>query len=138
VLALSDPIGPPAAHRPGEALELVSMALSDGDLEAALAQYEAAAVLRPWASGPDPAGSVRDLLTTLMAVRLPLPVSVQSVLPAGELALVLGERRMSGRAPDGRPVALRGLGSTVVRRQPGGAWRIVADAWRLDGPGRPG
>jgi hypothetical protein len=36
-----DPIAPPVAGRPAEAVELVSLAVSDGDLEAALAQYEA-------------------------------------------------------------------------------------------------
>jgi hypothetical protein len=45
---LSDPIAPPAARWPGEAPELVSLAVSDGDLGAALAQYEHGALLRPW------------------------------------------------------------------------------------------
>src|SRR5215470_19610369 len=40
-----DPISPPAARRPEETVELVSAALSDGDLEAVLAQYERGAVL---------------------------------------------------------------------------------------------
>ena len=111
------------------------MALSDGDLEAALAQYERGAVLQPWAAEPEQRASVRDLLTGFMAWRLPLSVTVCAVLPAGDLALVLGDRRMSGRGPDCRKVELSGLGSTVVRRQPGGAWCIVADAWQLDGPG---
>ena len=135
VLALSDPIGPPAARRPEEALELVSLALSDGDLEAAVAQYERGALLQPWAAEPAQAATIRGLLTGLMALRLPLPVTVCAVLPAGDLALVLAERRISGRAPDGRTVELCGLGSTMVRRQPGGSWCIVADAWRLDGSG---
>ena len=47
-----DPIAPPTASRPAEAVELVSLAVSDGDLEAALAQYETRAVLRPWARDP--------------------------------------------------------------------------------------
>lgn len=135
MLALSDPIGPPAACRPEEALELVSLALSDGDLEAALAQYEPGALLRPWITEPAHPATVRGLLTGLMAWRLPLAVTVCAVLPAGDVALVLGRRRMAGRAASSRPVQLSGLGSTVVRRQPGGTWRIVADAWRLDGPG---
>lgn len=135
MLALSDPIGPPAACRPEETLELVSAALSDGDLEAALAQYERGALLRPWITEPAHPATVRELLTGLMAWRLPLSVTVCAVLPAGDLALVLGDRRMSGRAAGSRQVELSGLGSTMVRRQPGGAWCIVADAWRLDGPG---
>jgi hypothetical protein len=48
---MSDPISPPVGRRPEEVLELVSLALSDGDLEAALAQYERGAVLQPWADG---------------------------------------------------------------------------------------
>ena len=138
MLALSDPIGPPAARRPEEALELVSLALSDGDLEAAVAQYEHGSLLRPWATEPAQPVTVRGLLTGLMALRLPLPVTVCAVLPADDLALILAERRISGRAPDGRTLELSGLGSTMVRRQPDGAWRIVADAWRLDGPGITG
>jgi hypothetical protein len=36
-----DPIPPPVASGPTLAVELVCLAVSDGDLEAALAQYEA-------------------------------------------------------------------------------------------------
>ena len=57
---MPDPIGPPAARRPEEALELVSQALSDGDLEAALAQYENGALLAYWPCWPrgdDPPGT---------------------------------------------------------------------------------
>jgi hypothetical protein len=66
-----DPIAPPVASRPAEAVELVSLAVSDGDLDAALAQYEAGAVLRPWAR--DPGGDkdgVADALIQLMGLRL--------------------------------------------------------------------
>ena len=45
---LSDPITPPAARWPAEAPELVSLAVSDGDPGAALAQYGRGALLRPW------------------------------------------------------------------------------------------
>jgi ketosteroid isomerase-like protein len=136
---LSDPIPPPTARRPEEVLELVSQALSDGDLEAALAQYELGALLRPWAREAASDGeTVGDTLLCLMELRLPLSASVRAVLPASGLALVLGERHMVGRGPDGQRVQLRGLGSTVVRQQPGGAWRIVADAWCLDGLGAAG
>jgi hypothetical protein len=133
---LSDPIPPPAARGPEEVLELVSLALSDGDVEAALAQYERGALLRPWARAAASDGdSVGEILLCLMDLRLPLSARVRAVLPARGLALVLGERHMAGRGPDGRQVQLSGLGSTVVRQQPDGAWRIVADAWCLDGPG---
>jgi hypothetical protein len=60
---MSDPIQPPAARRPEEALELVSQALSDGDLEAAVAQYEKTALLAYWPCWPrgdDPPGTPRQ------------------------------------------------------------------------------
>lgn len=133
---MSDPIPPPVARRPEEVLELVSHALSDGDLEAVLAQYEHGALLRPWAgkSASDGA-SVDDILRNLMELRLPLSATVCAVLATRGLALVLGERRMAGRGPDGQRVQLTGLGSTVVQRRPAGAWRIVVDSWGLEGPG---
>ena len=133
---MPDPIAPPAASRPAEAVELVSRAVSGGDLEAALGQYESGAVLRPWAGGPGAdAGCAADALIRLMGLRLPLSVRIRAVLPAGGLALVLGEWRIAGPGPDREPVRLTGAGATLVRRQHGGDWRIAADAWCLDGPG---
>ena len=45
---MRDPIPPAVARHPAEAVELVTVAISDGDLEAALAQYERDAVVRLW------------------------------------------------------------------------------------------
>jgi hypothetical protein len=142
---MSDPIEPPAARRPEEALELVSQALSDGDLEAALAQYEKAAVLAYWPCWPrgdEPGGppgtprraadgDARQTLTSVMALRLPLYVRIATVLESPELALVICERRVTGTGPDGEQVHLTGHGCAVLRPQPDGAWRIAADAWRM-------
>jgi ketosteroid isomerase-like protein len=131
---MSDPIQPPAARRPEEALELVSQALSDGDLEAALAQYEKAALLAFWPYGTDT--DVREALTVVMALRLPLAVRIVIVLESPELALVVCERRVAGTDPDGAPVRLRGRGCALLRPQPDGSWRITADVWHV-GPELP-
>jgi hypothetical protein len=147
VTQVSDLIKPPVARRPEEALELVSQALSDGDLEAALAQYEKDALLAYWPQRPsrrdepqnppgttggasrDDDGDVRQALTSFMALRLPLSVRITTVLEGPELALVICERRVAGTGPDGEPVRLSGHGCAVLRLQPDGAWRIAADAW---------
>ena len=125
---MSDVIEPPAARRPEEALELVSQALSDGDLEAALAQYEKGALLAYW---PDEYSGVQQALASVMALRLPLYVRIATVLESPELALVICERRVAGTGPDGEEVQLSGHGCAVLRPQPDGAWRIAADAWRV-------
>ncbi len=129
---MPDPIKPPAARRPEEALELVCAALSDGDLEAALAQYESTAMLAHW---PRRAAScdrdLRGALTDVMALRLPLSIRMGTVLETDGLALVACDRHVAGTGPDGEQVTLRGRGCAVVRPQQDGAWRIAADAWQL-------
>jgi ketosteroid isomerase-like protein len=134
---MSDPIAPPAARWPAEAAELVALAVSDGDLGAALAQYELTAAFAPWAedksavdmSTDQPA--VRDIMSAIMQLRLPLHTRLVALLPADGLAMLVCERSIEGKGPDGAEVRLRGVGCTVVRPQQDGSWRIAADAWRL-------
>jgi ketosteroid isomerase-like protein len=142
---MADLIGPPVARRPEEALELVAQALSDGDLEAALAQYEKGALLACWPGGD---GSYRaamngdrdvgQALARVMALRLPLSVRVVIVLESPELTLVVCERRIAGTDPDGEPVRLTGHGCAMLRPQPDGSWRIAADAWHAGPEASPG
>jgi ketosteroid isomerase-like protein len=135
---MRDLIPPAVARHPAEAVELVTVAISDGDLEAALAQYERDAVLRPW-QDPSPAEApIASQLTTVMDLRLPIGLAVRAVIPVGNLALVLAERRINGAGPDCEQVDLRGIGAAIVRRQAGGGWRLTADAWCLGGTGVPG
>ncbi len=129
---MSDLIAPPAAGSPLEAVELVAVAVSDGDLEAAVAQYERDATLCPWAAADVPLQGIQRWLLELMDLRLPVEVSDCAVLGSRSVALVVAARRIRGTGPDGERVSLRGVGSTVVRRQRGGSWRIAADAWRLE------
>ena len=132
---MSDPIQPPVARQPEEALELASQALSDGDLEAALAQYEAQARLVTWQRPLGGADQARSALACFMALRLPLAVQIVTVLRTPGLALVICERHTAGTGPDGEEIKYRGHGCAVVRAQPDGTWRIAADAWHLGHPG---
>ena len=136
---MSDPIAPSTARRPAEVVELVALAVSGGDLDAARAQYEPGAVLQPWAQPTGVGrGAIRHWLRALMDLRLPVSAGGCTELLAGDVALVLSLREISGTGPDCQRVDLRGLGATVVRRQPCGGWRIVADAWQLTGSGAAG
>lgn len=133
---MSDPIQPPVARRPEEALELVAQALSDGDLEAALAQYDKTALLAYWPRATAHDDDLRQVLSVFMALRLPLAVRIVVVLESPELALVVCERRVAGADPEGEPVRLTGHGCALVRPQPDGSWRIAADVWHV-GPELP-
>jgi ketosteroid isomerase-like protein len=131
-----DPIAPPAARCPSEVPELVSLAVSDGDLGAAVAQYEPGAVLRLRVTDPTAGHPLRETMTQLMELRLPLDTRLLSVLSADGLTMLVCERRIEGTGPDGKRVRLCGVGCTVVRAQADGTWRIAVDAWCLaDTPG---
>ena len=128
---MSDPITPPAARWPSEAAELVSLAVSDGDLGAAVAQYEDAATLRPWADDRQGGHDVTETMAAILELRLPLDTRLVAVLPADGLTMLVCERSIEGAGPDGKQVRLHGTGCTVVRPQQDGSWRIAADAWQL-------
>jgi ketosteroid isomerase-like protein len=128
---VSDPITPPAARRPSEAAELVSLAISDGDLDAAVAQYEPAAPLLAWADDRPNGQTVAETMAAITRLRLPLDTRLVAALPAAGLTMLVCERRIDGVGPDGTPVRLHGVGCTVVRPQRDGSWRIAADAWQL-------
>ena len=128
---MPDPIAPPVARRATEAVELVCQALSDGDLDAALAQYENPAQLQTRAR-PAPGASPRDSLHELMDLRLPVSLTIQEILQVSGLTVVICERRISGLGPDCEPIRLRGYGFAAVRPRPDGAWRIAIDSWCLE------
>ncbi|HZR53482.1 MAG TPA: hypothetical protein VFB06_28745 [Streptosporangiaceae bacterium] len=134
---MADPIAPPVAHRAEDAVELVSQAFSDGDLDAALAQYEPSAQLQPWARPADAGYGLRDTMRELMDLRLPLSLSIRETLRVAGLTVVMCERRIAGLSPDSEQIRLRGYGFAAVRPQPDGSWRIAIDSWCLEDPPEP-
>ena len=133
-----DLIEPPAAREPAEVLLLACAALTDGDLEAAVALYEPDAALS-WGPDRTAAGhvAIRRVLARVMDMRLPLRARSVRVLRAGPLALITGERTLTGTGLDGAAVNLTGPTALVARCQPDGTWRTAADRW-LPWPGPDG
>ena len=132
-----DLIGPPAAREPSEVLLLACAALTDGDLEAAVALYEPDATLS-WGQDSVAAGhlAIRQVLSGVMDLRLPLRARAVRVLRAGSLALITGERTLTGTGLDGVAVTLTGPIAMIARRQPDGTWLTAADQWTASA--RPG
>jgi ketosteroid isomerase-like protein len=133
-----DLIGPPAAREPADVLLLACAALTDGDLEAAVALYEPDAALS-WGQDHIAAGhaAIRRVLAGVMDMRLPLRARGVRVLGAGELALITSERTLTGTGLDGVAVTLTGPVALVARCQPDGTWLTAADQW-LPYPGAAG
>jgi ketosteroid isomerase-like protein len=126
-----DLIGPPAAREPADVLLLACAALTDGDLEAAVALYEPDATLS-WGPDHTVAGhaAIRQVLAGVMDMRLPLRARAVRVLRAGSLALITGERAVTGTGLDGVAVTLTGPTALIVRCQPDGTWLAAADQWQ--------
>jgi uncharacterized protein (TIGR02246 family) len=117
------------ARSPEECDSLLLEALTRGDLETATALYE------PNASFVQESGEVavgraaiREILKGYVAAKPKFTVKARSVLSGdGSLALTGLKWMATGTDPDGKPIALSGNSSEVVRRQSDGTWLFVID-----------
>jgi uncharacterized protein (TIGR02246 family) len=116
------------ARAPADVDRLFAEAISGGDIEAALACYEAEASLVPQ-PGQVVRGTaaLREAVAGLVALKGPLEINVVEVVEAGEIALLRSRWTLQGTGEDGQPVELAGAGAEVVRRQADGSWRFVID-----------
>jgi ketosteroid isomerase-like protein len=127
---VADLICPPIARRPEDLPDLFTEAVSDGDLDAAVALYETDGRLALWderaALGHQ---QLRDALGEILAIKLPLRRRAGHVFATGSIALLHGHWSIRGRAPGRQPLDLAGRHFSVVRRQADGAWLIAVDRW---------
>lgn len=103
-------------------------AVSSGDVEQVLALYEREALLAP-RPGERARGlhEIRAALEELLALGGTMESRNVYCMHVGELALLQGEWRLVGTAPDGSPLELTSRTAEVVRRQPDGSWLYVID-----------
>jgi len=116
------------ATRPEDLYPALSAAYNAGDLEALLALYDPKAVfvIKPGRVTANPA-ELRATLQRQIAVGGQLSVNPQSFTRSDDLVLVLGMFTLSGRRPDGTPLARTARFADVLRRQPDGRWLIAVD-----------
>ena len=117
------------ARKPEECDTLLVEAVNRGDLEAAVALYEpnASFVLE---SGQVVTGkaAIREAMQGFLALKPKFTIEVKAVQSGdGGLALTRGKWSLSGTGPDGKPTAMSGNSTEVVRRQTDGTWLFVID-----------
>jgi uncharacterized protein (TIGR02246 family) len=114
--------------RPTDVIDALSSRLAAGDLEGALALYEPDATFAPQpgeqVSGLD---AIRPALERFIALKPAMTGSIEKVLEADDVALVVNRWTLTGSGPDGAPIELAGVSSDVMRRQQDGSWRILVD-----------
>jgi uncharacterized protein (TIGR02246 family) len=116
------------AKSPAQVIELFSEALNSGDVEGAMALYEADATFAPQ-PGEQVKGheAIRAALDQFLALEPRMEGEITKVLTAGDVALVMNRWRLEGTQADGGLVELSGHSADVLRRAPDGGWRILID-----------
>jgi len=124
-------VGPPTAAEAAALLPLLAAALSAGDVEAALSLYAPGAVVVPWhlpAMGGD---GLRDLLTSLAALKVPLHLASSTATGDERVAVVQGRWSMSdARGADSLRLVAEVM--AIARRDrssPEPVWHLVLERW---------
>ena len=109
-------------------------AFNAADVDAFVALHEEGAVTIPPNTDEPATGhaQIRASIEPIFAMRPTLTNKVVRKIERDGLALTLARWELSGTDPNGTPIAMRGVGTVVSRRQPGGDWRIV-----MESPTRP-
>ena len=115
-----------AVLRPEDMNSAFAEAVNSGEVERVLALYEPEALLAPQPRALGVA-EIRTALEELLTLGGTMTSSNLWCMQVGELALLQGEWRLSGTAPDGSPLELSSRTAEVARRQPDGSWLYVID-----------
>jgi uncharacterized protein (TIGR02246 family) len=117
-----------SAATPAQVIELFAERLNRGDVEGALALYDADATfaVQPGevVEGSD---AIRAALGSFAALEPRLSGTIEKTLTAGDLALVVNRWSLDGRRPDGETVRMAGVSADVLRRNADGSWKIAID-----------
>lgn len=112
-----------------KAVETMTAALVEGDLDRVMASYEPSATIffEPGVAVSD-AAEQRSLFAALagMGATFSYPHGHEA-WTEGDLGIHIAPWTMSGRAPDGSIVEQQGLSIAVLRRQASGSWLMVLD-----------
>ena len=116
------------ANSPEQTTQLLAEAFKSGDLEAAVALYEADATFFT-----DPGQSVtgtdaiREAFGGFIATKPTLKIENVVSAISGDIALTQNKWTIKTTEPDGSPVEGAGQSAEVVRRQADGSWKFVID-----------
>jgi uncharacterized protein (TIGR02246 family) len=115
-------------HNPVDAVNQLVEAVNQGNLDAAVACYEAGATLivQPGhvATGTQ---AIRDAFAGFIAMKTIITTEHYKIIQSGDVVLYSSTWHATGTAPDGSAVKMAGSSSDVLRRQTDGRWLIVID-----------
>jgi ketosteroid isomerase-like protein len=121
----------PTANTPEEVSRLISEAMTNKDMDAALSLYEPDATFAmPKGFGEGSVTGIdalRQTFETFMAMDPTLAVNHEYSLLAGDTAMVVGNWTLKFTGPDGEAGEAEGRYTDTLRRQDDGSWLFVID-----------
>lgn len=115
------------ASRPEDQVAAYIAAFNTGLVEELDQVYEEDAVVVPRPGHPANGMDRRAVNQHLLSLGLPIEASTRHLYVVGEVALLVVDWSIRGRALDGREVNLEGTATDVARRGADGKWRYVID-----------
>ena len=113
---------------PVDTVHRLVAAINAGNLDAAVALYEPSGVLlSPEGAPARGTAELRAALGGFIAMKPKLEAQAERVFESGDIALYLSRWSLQGTDPGGKPIALAGESTDVLRRQAGGNWLIAID-----------
>ncbi|MFQ5776727.1 MAG: YybH family protein [Terriglobia bacterium] len=91
----------------------------------------------PLVTGKEAIGTAWSELIESPGFATSLQTTKVEISRAGDLAYSVGTYEDTRNDPEGNPVTDRGKWVVALKKQPDGAWKIVADIWNLDLPATP-
>ena len=118
-----------AARHPEDLHHHFAAALNLGDLESIVTLFEPEGQTVPQPGQPSVAGlpAIRTVMQQCLALKPKIMYEATSSMQADDVALLLGQWRLTVQGPDGKPMELTGKGVQVARRQSDGTWRYLID-----------
>jgi uncharacterized protein (TIGR02246 family) len=115
-------------RRPEEMHEAFKARFNEGDLEGLVALYERNGKMVPQ-PGREVQGreAIRLALQEFLAMKPRIEMATRYVLEAGDMAVLSGQWKLTGRGPDGTAMEMTGRSVEVLRRQADGTWLFVLD-----------
>ncbi|PKB71209.1 MAG: hypothetical protein BZY87_06645 [SAR202 cluster bacterium Io17-Chloro-G6] len=116
------------ANSPEQTAQLLADALKAGDLEAAVALYEADAIFIPdLGQSVTGAAAIREAFAGFVAAKPILTIETVVSAISGDIALIQNNWTMKTTEADGSPVEGTGQSVEALRRQADGTWKFVID-----------
>ncbi len=91
----------------------------------------------PLVTGKEAIRTVWSQMVESPSVTSSLQTTKVEISSSGDLAYSVGTYEDTRNDPEGNPITDRGKWVTVLKKQPDGAWKIVADIWNSDLPATP-